>query len=230
MNMLEWAENEVKIACEREAPCRKDDEWDYGCACYESALKAYKSLLSDEHSKFSFDLTKLILNRLIEGKPLTPIEDTPDNWNLIWREDDVAEGYQCKRMCSLFKYIYPDGKVEIYDVDRYYCIDLNNPKIAYTGGGASRIVNEMFPIAFPYYPPNGKFKVSELSYLTDRKNGDFDTKAIDSITAPDGTKLYVDRYFGKVDGEWKEITSEEFIKRVNLHHEREAKEKCSSTN
>ena len=230
MNMLEWAENEVKIACEREAPCRKDDEWDYGCACYESALKAYKSLLSDEHSGFSFSLTKQILNRLMDRKPLTPIEDIPENWNLVCREDNGIEEYQCKRMSSLFKDVYPDGKVKVYDVDRYYCIDLKNPKIPYTGGGASRIVNEMFPITFPYYPPNGKFKVAEVSYLTDRANGDFDTKMISSITAPDGTKWCVDRYFGEVDGEWKEIEHDEYIKRVNLHYEREAKEKCSSTN
>ena len=44
MSMIEWAENEVKIACAKEAPDRKDGEFDYGCCCYESALKAFKSL------------------------------------------------------------------------------------------------------------------------------------------------------------------------------------------
>ena len=39
-SMERWAENEVAIACRREKPDRKDGEWDYGCACYESALKA----------------------------------------------------------------------------------------------------------------------------------------------------------------------------------------------
>ena len=39
-----WAENEVKVACHRENPDRKEGEFDYGCACYESALKAFKSL------------------------------------------------------------------------------------------------------------------------------------------------------------------------------------------
>lgn len=42
-NMERWAENEVAIACRREKPDRKDGEWDYGCACYESALKALRS-------------------------------------------------------------------------------------------------------------------------------------------------------------------------------------------
>ena len=48
MTLTEWAENEVKIACERERKSSGNSgEWDYGCACYESALKAYKSLMED---------------------------------------------------------------------------------------------------------------------------------------------------------------------------------------
>ena len=69
-SMERWAENEVAIACRREKPDRKDGEWDYGCACYESALKAFQSLCNDGHSGFSIGLTKAILNRLIDGKSL----------------------------------------------------------------------------------------------------------------------------------------------------------------
>ena len=65
MSLKEWAEKEVQIACKRENSDRKDGEWDYGCACYESALKALNSLLEDEHSGFSIMVTKNILNRLI---------------------------------------------------------------------------------------------------------------------------------------------------------------------
>ena len=40
-NTQTWAEKEVEIACEneRKASGTKEGEWDYGCACYESALK-----------------------------------------------------------------------------------------------------------------------------------------------------------------------------------------------
>ena len=106
--MLEWTKREIELACKLERGDRPKDEFDYGCACYESALKAYKSLLGDGHSGMSIGYTKHILDRLIEGKVLTPIEDTPDIW-----EDcglyDYEIGYttqQCKRMSSLFKYIY----------------------------------------------------------------------------------------------------------------------------
>lgn len=82
-NMELWIENEVRIACEheRKASGTKEEEQDYGCACFESALKAYRSLLEDGHSGFSIGMTKYILVRMIEGKPLTPIVDTEDVWS-----------------------------------------------------------------------------------------------------------------------------------------------------
>ena len=48
MSMITWAEREVKLACEKErGKSNNPEDWDYGCACYESALKAYKSLCDD---------------------------------------------------------------------------------------------------------------------------------------------------------------------------------------
>ena len=117
--MESWAEREVEIACKREAPDREPGEWDYGCACYESALKAFNSLCEDGHSGFSIGMTKQILNRLIECKPLTSIEDTEDVWDNTTdfggHRGEVAN-YQCKRMSSLFKYVYVDGSVKYRDV------------------------------------------------------------------------------------------------------------------
>lgn len=81
MSMLKWAENKIRLACERENPDRKEGEFDYGCACYESAFKAFKSLIEDGHSGMSISITRNILNRLIIGQPLTPIEDMDDIWN-----------------------------------------------------------------------------------------------------------------------------------------------------
>lgn len=81
MKTSDWAKREVELACKRENPNKKPGEFDYGCACYESALKALNSLAEDGHSGFSMSITKQILNRLIDGKPLTPIEDTDDVWN-----------------------------------------------------------------------------------------------------------------------------------------------------
>lgn len=52
-NMLEWAKREVEIACKKENSNRKEGEFDYGCACYESALKAFESLCEDGHLRKS---------------------------------------------------------------------------------------------------------------------------------------------------------------------------------
>ena len=35
--------------------------------------------------------------------------------------------YQCKRMSSLFKYVYADGTVKYRDVDRYHGVNINCP-------------------------------------------------------------------------------------------------------
>ena len=143
MSMIKWAENEVRIACERENPNRKEGEFDYGCACYESALKAYKCLCEDGHSGLSFSITRQILNRLMEGKPLTPIEDCEENWNRINGFSKEKEVYQCKRMSSLFKDIYPDGTVKYNDVDRCACYDINHPTVCYHSGLVDSIINSI---------------------------------------------------------------------------------------
>lgn len=50
MSMMEWAKREVEIASKRERGDKPESEWDYGCACYDSALKAFESLCGDGHS------------------------------------------------------------------------------------------------------------------------------------------------------------------------------------
>ena len=73
MNMIDWAKHEVELACKRENPVGEKNEWDYGCACYESALKAFEILCNDGHSGFSWSITKNILIRLMNNLPLTPL-------------------------------------------------------------------------------------------------------------------------------------------------------------
>lgn len=225
MSMLDWAEKEIEIACKRENPNRKDDEWDYGCACYESALKAFKSLMGDGHSGFSIGMTKHILNRLIDGKPLTPIEDTEDVWNDVTykNEKEGYREYQCKRMSSLFKTVYSDSTVKYSDVDSYYCININDPNVSYRNGLVGRIIDKMFPITMPYFP--GKpMKVVCEELLTDRKNGDFDTIGILYVIKPNAEKISIERYFKESENGWDEITADEFGERKKMDRERRRQE------
>lgn len=218
MSLLDWAEKEIEIACKRENPDRKEGEWDYGCACYESALKAFKSLLEDGHSEYSIQMTKHILNRLIDGKPLTPIEDTDDIWNAMHRDRDY-KSYHCKRMSSLFKDVYPDGTITYSDVNRIIGVDVNDPDNTYYSGLVRRVIEEMYPITMPYMPENKPFRVYCEEILTDRNNGDFDTVAIFYVVKPDGEKVEINRYFkeGSAEGQaWTEIDHDEYMKRCEM--------------
>lgn len=214
MNMMEWAKKEVEIACRHENPERKEGEFDYGCACYESALKALESLLSDDHSGASIEFAKNILNRLINWEPLTPIEDTDDIWNLV-EDTDAYSMCQCKRMSDLFKYEYANGAVKYCNMDSCYCVDIRNPDVPYRNSFIRNIIEEMFPITMPYMP--GKpIKVYCEDFLTDRKNGDFDTLGILTAIKPDGEIITIARYFKESDDDWKEIDLVEYEGRRRL--------------
>lgn len=171
--------------------------------------------MEDGHSGFSIGLTKQILNRLIDGKPLTPIEDTDDIWNELSRfcdGNDKYTSYQCTRMSSLFKYVYSDGTVKYKDIDSCYKIDINNPQATYHSGLVQRIIDEMFPITMPYFPGN-PIKVYCEDFLTDRKNGDFDTVGIFYAIKPDGEKVEINRFFKESEDGWDEIDEVEYNER-----------------
>lgn len=234
MTMTEWAKKEVEIACKREREGSENEEvgmWDYGCACYESALKAFNSLMEDGHSGTSIGFTKNILMRLIDGQPLTPIEDTDDVWfdgssPLRPIEDrDGVISTQCKRCSGLFKYIYPDGTVKYSYLDQCYCIDKESGS-TYSFGLVRKIIEEMFPITMPFMPDK-PIKVYCSDLLTDRKNGDFDTVAVHYAVKPDGEKIDICRYFKEGDSEsgWVEIDESEYKERELLHNNRMEEEK-----
>lgn len=219
MTMLSWAEREVELACKREREYSQTpkEEWDYGCACYESALKAYKSLMEDGHSGMSIILTKQILIRLIEGKPITPIDDIPDIWDIVHHKNGEIQ-YQCNRMYSLFKYVLEDGTIKYKDIDRYYCVDINNPSLSYHNGFIGKIIDDMFPITMPYCPEE-PYKIFCEDFLTDPKNGDYDTKGVFYVIKPDGTEITINRFFKESDTGFVEIGPYEYAERKRVANE-----------
>ena len=214
MSMTDWAKKEIEIACKRERGDKPENEWDYGCACYESAYKAFQILMGDGHSGMSIGFTKNILNRLIEGKPLTPIEDTPDVWNEVTYRRG-CRSYQCSRMSSLFKDVYPDGRVEYHDNDRSYCVNRDKPDApGWRNGFISRLIHEMYPITMPYFPTSKPMVVFCTDGLSDPKNGDFDTIGIWYVMKPDGEKDTIERFFKEARHGWDEISKQEYFDRV----------------
>ena len=218
MSMYDWAERECRIACKKENPNFNFDseDFDYGCSCYKSALKAYKSLCEDEHSGASFNFTRIILERFMKGQPLTPITDEDFEGGVsIWNDKDLTSRglkseIQCPRMSSLFRRETLDGKVSYSDNNRAYCINIENPSDTFSSA-KDQVVDEFFPITMPYIPEEGKYKIYCQTFLTDKKNGDFDTQAILYFITPDGKRVDVNRYQTEKDGKMVDITKEEYV-------------------
>lgn len=229
MTMSEWARKEVEIACKKENPDwdQASGQFDYGCGCYQSALKAYLTLMEDGHSGYSFGITAAILERLLHELPLTPIEDIPENWydgsdedQPLIKSDDGTVSQMCKRRFSLWKETRADGTVVFRDNERYVCYDESESFAGFHDGQAGRILDEMFPIKMPYFPEKERYKIEESTYLTDRKNGDLDTKAFWRVTTPGGEVVSINQFYAEIDNKWQRIDQETFKERVILHNKR----------
>lgn len=221
MSLLDWAKNEIEIACKKERGSAPNDEFDYGCACYESALKAFECLCEDGHSGMSIGITKNILNRLIDGKCLTPIYDLPEEWNEVWSRDGYTE-YQCRRMSSLFKRVYTDGTVTYRDIDRFVGT-YEGSKCSYHSGNIDRVMEKLYPITMPYMPENKPYYVYSEDFLVDPANGDYDTVGYLYCIEPDGTRVDLNKYFKESnahDSGFVEISRHEYLKRKRLAEKR----------
>lgn len=215
INMEQWAKMEIEIACAKERGNKNPNEWDYGVACYESALKAFESIMSDGHSGTSIGFTKAILNRLIDGKPLTPIEDTPGIWSDVTCCNNDYDLYQCIRMSSLFKDVYYDGTVKYHDTDRFYCVNKDDPDgCGWNNGFINRILDAQFPITMPYSPASKPYYVYCTEGLSDPKNGDFDSIGIHYVIKPNGERVQIQRFFKEGENDWIEISQQEYDNRV----------------
>lgn len=211
MSMLEWAKNEIEIACKRERYDKDPNELDYGVACYESAFKAFESLMEDGHSGMSISFAKAIINRLIDGKPLTPIEDIPDIWSYVTCRQDDCTLYQCKRMSSLFKYVYNDGTVKYNDIDRFCCFNKDDPNSGcWFNGFINRLLDAQFPISMPYSPSSTPWRVYCTEGLSNPKNGYFDSIGIHYVLRPDGERVEIQRFFKEGENDWIEIDKQEY--------------------
>lgn len=215
MAVIEWAEREVALA--------KENAGKYYSLCCDSALRALKCVADDGHSGFSMYTTMQILNQLAEWKPLTKITGSDDEWSkceYVTYESSIDE-YQNNRYNALFKNVYPDGHVEYFDTERVKIHELITDTF-WQNGFMSRLVNEMFPITFPYFPPRTPYCVNVKEYLSDHKNGDYDTVHVVSVTTPEGETVSVNRYFKDSESGFDEIVEEEFKSRINNKKERKS--------
>jgi hypothetical protein len=113
-------------------------------------LDMVKVFCDEGHTGFTASYTINILDRLLRYLPLTPIEDTPEDWN------EVTSGvYQHRRCSAVFKDKNKfEGKAYILDV-----------KVFSDDGGKTWFTNSNSRevIEFPYFVPK-----SPKQYLVDK--------------------------------------------------------------
>lgn len=190
--MSERAKYEIELA-KKKVMEEKDDFNEYLCMCFDAAFEAFEVICKQGHSGMSIEITKDILNKLIDGEPLTAIEDTPDVWSEITYEDGDKTTYQCKRCSALFKDVYNDGTVKYRHMHSVTGVDAITGA-TYENWLIREIYDEMFPIKMPFIPPKEKAYVYTADFAFDKENGDFDTIAVLYIQKGD-ERIEVNRFF-----------------------------------
>lgn len=91
--------------------------------------------------------------------------------------------------------IYDDHTVTYSDVNRVQLINKESPDIPFRNGFGTRLIDKMYPITLPYFPADKKFKIIVEEFLTDEKNGDFDTVGYLQLILPNGEVVDLNGYF-----------------------------------
>lgn len=206
MNTYEWAKHELNLARENEiAHAVLVGDEDYGIMCYDAAEHLLEVFQEQGHSGYSAQVVCSIFERLVKGKPLTPVKDEEDQWHYAYTIEKFSEKcYQHKRMSSLFKHVTPDGAVSYYDIDRVEAYDQNgNP---FSIQQVDDVVSKYFPIKFPYVGEEIKVHVEDL----DSNKGYAGIRHIIDATRNGLDHVVIDRYYMfNEDCTWSEI--DEFI-------------------
>ncbi len=218
--MRQRARNEIEIMMNaiEEGAENKEIYNDHCMAAYRS----FFSFLNNVKALSDPSLVKALLLRLLNEKPLTPIEDVEEEWVSFAGYDPTQNEneeeftvYQSKRYPPLFKKV-EGGKVTYTDMERQVCVDIkggDNPY--YQSPFAKTILDEAYPITMPYYPNNDKIKIYTEDWKVFSGDHAFDTLGILCYRTPDGQIKDVKRFFKRNPDTGKiiEIDKKEFYER-----------------
>lgn len=214
---VEWYENEIDLALKQMTP----KETVQIAEAYMTAGSLFGEFLkkTEDFNGKNISLVKTVFLQLLNGDPLTPIEDNDEEWELV--EGSTGPEcviYQSKRRKSLFKKVDETKDSEppkFTDTARAVCMDINNTDLIYTGGMGPIVLDETVPIEMPY-SPSGKIKIftEEFKCHKDCK-GDSDTIGVLYFRMPDGRIKTVKRFFKEDPKAHKmiEIDISEYFKR-----------------
>lgn len=228
---IEWAKRELHLLKNDEDPKVKEKMEEY---C-EAAFHGFATLLENAEKMDNPSIPLTIIIQLLQGKPLSPIYDVENDWELIDDGNGVdvkigAAGhliYRSKRLESLYKRVIytEDGQktIQFRDFSRSVCVDINTNE-TYTGDVGSMILDEILPVTMPYFPTGTITIFTEDFKYHKNCEDDYDTIGILYFRTPTGEMKEIKRFFKK-DHKTKElieITLNEYINRKK-------KGKCSFT-
>lgn len=220
----DWADHEIELALKKELTGTKSEN-EYVKLCYESAKEAYLALRKQGHSGMSISLTKFILNRLIDRKPLTAITEEdfkgiePLNWqDWFLDKNNLSEIYQCPRYSPLFKKVGKDGNIKYSDNNRVETIDRNGATCI--SGRVTNIVDSMYPLELPYWPTD-PYKVYTVEFTYDSKNdkvliepGIYNAVYISHLVTPKGERVTLDTWHFEEDLAFTSVALERIKKEL----------------
>ena len=211
--------------------------------CYETvvneAVKLFNELEDLQHTEESKVMVKRFLSRLIEDKPLSPIEDKDDMWDEVGvntGEDSEVTLYINKRLRTLYRREVRDIKKDVliektyHDPTRVTCINTINGKEVDLSL-ANDYVDEYFPIKFPYFPTD-KYIVNVIlfNHKNPLEDGGEDTICIESIIDPDHKVMVPDAYYVLNEKrDWCKVHGSEYYKRFNEYYKNISKKPEATT-
>lgn len=216
--LLARMHREVQIALSRDKTLP-----DLARSIYNSALGAYAAVLRGDHSGYSWEVTRSVVDRMLRELALTPVLDED------FVDIEAEEPATTPRQFGLFKRLESDGSVTYTDNKRSVGVYLDTG-MAFTSGLVRKVVDEMFPIEMPYYTPSTPYRVYVRTYCDKgfpNDHHDFNREWVSHVITPSGQYLPIDRTW--VDKGWGtlvEITDDkdELSKRGECHKEDGEKE------
>ena len=176
-----------------------------------NALEILKCYTDYPHDNVTLSNTQYIVNRLLSGRPLTPIEES-DNWTQIEYKDKCCKAFKCDRMSSLIKFIYENGDVKYSDLSRFICIDIDDNSNQWLSKHVNSIMDDLIPITMPYDTVDTGIAVvcKRGKSNVNLDENEYDLEGIIYCILPDGHKVDINRFFKYVDKKCYNISETEF--------------------
>lgn len=135
------------------------------------------------------------IGNLMAKKPLTPIMESDDIWELAdtCSGEDYPMTFVCNRCPSLYKTVYGPDNVKYSDIDRLHILNKTIANSALLSNVVRQTIDDIIPIVFPYCPSE---KLIVDANLFDWGNWEAEaaTMIIEAVFDGQGNKRYINTF------------------------------------